>query len=87
MVMAKPKVKNERAEWITKLGLTLKELRTARGWTTRQVALAAKVPQSTVIRYESGEREPRAYNLVRLAKALEAEFKIFKFLRHSIPDN
>lgn len=73
-----------RAQWVTELGHALQELRIAKGWSTRQLAVAARVPQSTVLRYESGEREPRAFNLVRLAQALRAEKKIFEFLRKPV---
>jgi transcriptional regulator with XRE-family HTH domain len=70
----------ERHEMVVQLGLMLKDLREEAGYSTRGLAEIAKVPQSTVIRYEQGEREPRIFNLVRIAKALDALDRFGDFL-------
>lgn len=73
--------------WVCQLGLVLKKARQSRGLSTRQVAEAAAVPQSTVCRYEAGQREPRAFNLAKIAHAIGAEAEIVRFfLRHPATD-
>lgn len=73
----------QRHDLVVELGKLLKDIREEQGLTTRGVADAAKVPQSTIIRYEQGEREPRIFNLVRIATALGAIDRFSDFLRNS----
>jgi transcriptional regulator with XRE-family HTH domain len=84
MTAAQRKKERARGQWIADLGLVLKRTREARGMSTRDLATLANVPQSTVLRYEGGQREPRAYNLIRLAQAMGATDVIFAFLNRPV---
>jgi transcriptional regulator with XRE-family HTH domain len=70
----------ERKKLIVELGHLLKHVREDRAMTTRGLAHMAGVPQSTIMRYEYGDREPRIYNLVRIMRALDATDQISDFL-------
>jgi predicted transcriptional regulator len=70
----------ERKKMIVELGHLLKRVREERVMTTRGLAHMAGVPQSTIMRYEYGDREPRIYNLVRIMRALDATDQIGEFL-------
>lgn len=52
------------------LGLELQRIREARGWTQRELAERAGLPQSTIARYEKAGRTPTVPTLWRLASAL-----------------
>lgn len=54
-----------------RVGLRLKELRTARGLTQARLAEAASMTSDEVSRIERGAREPRFGTLERLAKSLD----------------
>lgn len=84
MTAAQKEKEEARQRWIADLGLVLKQTRERRGMTTRTLAAVANVPQSTVLRYEGGQREPRAYNLIRIAQALGATRAIFRFLKQPV---
>jgi transcriptional regulator with XRE-family HTH domain len=84
-VVKSGKKEKARGRWVADLGLVLQQARLSKGMTVRTLALAADVPQSTVTRYEGGQREPRAYNLTRMAQALGATRDIFEFLRQPVP--
>lgn len=49
----------------------LTELRTARGWTQKQLAEEAKLDQSYISRLEAGSRMPERPTTVKLADALD----------------
>ena len=51
-------------------GPNLKEARTSRFMSQIQLALAAKVTQGTLARWESGETYPSVQNLIALCEAL-----------------
>lgn len=52
-------------------GLTrLKELRTAKRLTQRELSELVGVTRVTIARYEIGERDPKGKTLVRIARAL-----------------
>ena len=52
------------------LGLLVYRLREERGWTQRELAERAGMPQSAVARYEKAGRTPSVTTLWRLARAL-----------------
>lgn len=54
----------------------LRQLRHRKGWSQRELAEKAGVPQSTVGRIETGALSPRLDTLERLAFALDAEVVI-----------
>ena len=56
------------------LGLRIKELRTAKGWSQRQLAQIAEVRQATVSHLESGNVQTVDLSVLeRLAKALKVD--------------
>ncbi len=56
------------------LGLRIKELRTAKGWSQRQLAQVAEVRQATVSHLESGNVQTVDLSVLeRLAKALKVD--------------
>src|SRR6266567_5193608 len=60
----------EEAKAELRLGLLLNGLRESRGWTQRELAERAGMPQSAVARYEKAGRTPSVTVLWRFAKAL-----------------
>lgn len=60
----------EEAKAELRLGLLLNSLRESRGWTQRELAERAGMPQSAVARYEKAGRTPSVTVLWRFAKAL-----------------
>ena len=56
------------------LGQYLRELRTRRGMTARQVSLKAGCTDATVSRIEQGKRKPSLHLLWRLVEALEGDY-------------
>jgi len=51
------------------------ELRAKKGWSQAKLAEEAGLTQSTLSRIESGAQEPRAQTLVKIADALDVEYK------------
>lgn len=56
-------------------GSLLRLARAKRGWSQRQLATAAGVPQSTIARIESGARQPGMPMLVRLLAAADLDLR------------
>ena len=56
-------------------GNLLRLARAKRGWTQRQLAAAAGVPQSTIARIESGARQPALPMLARLLAAADLDLR------------
>jgi transcriptional regulator with XRE-family HTH domain len=52
------------------IGLKLKELRDAKGWTQDDLAEATGMNRVTIAKYESGRSEPKSASLGKLAMAL-----------------
>lgn len=73
----------ERRKMVVEFGRLIKKIREEEELTTRELAALSGVPQSTVMRYEVGDREPRIFNLVRMARALNAVDRISEFLVQS----
>lgn len=51
------------------LGPKIKALRNERGLSQTQLSFLAKVPQSTIARYERGERQPQIHQISKIASA------------------
>lgn len=49
----------------------LRELRTARGWTTVELARRSHVDRSVISRWERGERQPLVTQALAVSRALE----------------
>lgn len=60
------------AEAELEFGLELARLREVRGWTQRELAIRASMPQSAIARLEKAGRVPTLTTLWRLASALNA---------------
>ncbi|AIG73064.1 Hypothetical protein AJAP_00630 [Amycolatopsis japonica] len=58
------------------LGMTVREMREARGWSQTMLATRAGMTQSAVARFEAGGTVPTIPVLERLAHALEADLDI-----------
>jgi transcriptional regulator with XRE-family HTH domain len=58
---------------LKKVGARLRKVRTAKGWSQEQVALAADMDRSYVSGLERGEFNVSLVALARLAKALKIE--------------
>ena len=56
-------------------GNLLRLARAKRGWTQRELAAAAGVPQSTIARIESGTRQPALPMLTRLLAAADLDLR------------
>jgi transcriptional regulator with XRE-family HTH domain len=56
-------------------GSLLRLARAKRGWSQRQLATAAGVPQSTIARIESGARQPGMPMLTRLLAAADFDLR------------
>ena len=56
-------------------GNLLRLARAKRGWTQRQLAAAAGVPQSTIARIEAGARQPALPMLTRLLAAADLDLR------------
>lgn len=55
----------------TTLGSRLRELREARGWTRRQLAILGDCTEQSIFQLEKNQRDPSLGLLRRLAKALD----------------
>lgn len=67
-------------EWRSKFSKKLFEKMCALGVNQRDLADLAKIPDSTLSRYISGARTPKANIVVELAKALKCEIdELIKF--------
>lgn len=58
------------------LGASVRGLREAKGWTQKQLAVAAGMTQPAVARFEAGGTVPTIPILERLAAALDAELTV-----------
>ena len=58
------------SQWQGSFGARLKRLRTIAGWSQQGLAKVLSVDRSLVSRWESGEREPGLWEVVRAAQAL-----------------
>jgi transcriptional regulator with XRE-family HTH domain len=56
-----------------RFGANVKRIRKSREMTQEQLGLTAGLDAAVVSRIEAGQREPRVKNIVRIAKALDAE--------------
>jgi transcriptional regulator with XRE-family HTH domain len=56
-----------------RFGANVKRARKEREMTQEQLGLAAGLDAAVISRIEAGQREPRVKNIVRIAKALDAE--------------
>lgn len=56
-----------------KFGANVKRARKEREMTQEQLGLAAGLDAAVISRIEAGQREPRVNNIVRIAKALDAQ--------------
>jgi transcriptional regulator with XRE-family HTH domain len=54
-----------------RFGANVRRIRKKRGMTQEQLGLAASLDAAVISRIESGDREPRVKNILRIAKALE----------------
>jgi transcriptional regulator with XRE-family HTH domain len=55
--------------------LRISELRAKKGWSQSRLAAEAGITQSTLSRIENGTQEPRAQTLVKIADALDVDYK------------
>lgn len=55
---------------MAKLGERIREAREQRGWSLEKLAGESGVTFQTAYQLEKGKREPRAFTLARIAKAL-----------------
>ena len=56
---------------LTKLGDRIKQIRTEKGLTTRELEAFSGVDSGNITRYELGQKNPSYLTLVKLAKGLE----------------
>jgi len=60
-----------KAQWCRKFSEKVQKLMGYRGFSQRELARIAKIPENTLSRYLSGQRIPRADQIVNIAKALD----------------
>lgn len=58
------------------IGIRLKELRDARGWTQDDLADASGMNRVTIAKYEAGRSEPKSASLGKLAMALGVDANV-----------
>lgn len=66
----------ESARLAFEFGATVRELRTARGWSQAELATVAGMTQSAVARFEAGGTVPTLLVLGRIARALDADLTV-----------
>ncbi|MDQ2883909.1 MAG: helix-turn-helix transcriptional regulator [Actinomycetota bacterium] len=66
----------ESARLTFELGVAVRELRLARGWSQAELASAAGMTQSAVARFEAGGTVPTLPVLGRIARALDADLTV-----------
>jgi ribosome-binding protein aMBF1 (putative translation factor) len=66
----------EAARLAFELGVAVRELRLARGWSQADLAAAAGMTQSAVARFEAGGTVPTLPVLGRIARALDADLTV-----------
>ncbi|MGH3769232.1 MAG: helix-turn-helix domain-containing protein [Pseudonocardiaceae bacterium] len=66
----------ESARLAFELGVAVRELRLARGWSQAELASAAGMTQSAVARFEAGGTVPTLPVLGRIARALDADLTV-----------
>lgn len=59
------------AQWSRKFSEKVRKLMNYKGFSQRELATIAKIPENTLSRYLNGQRIPRADQIVNIAKALE----------------
>jgi len=69
------------------IGDHIKELRESSGWSQRQLAAKADISNSTLSLYESNERTPSITALLKLSKALHADFGTMINMLEGTKDN
>ena len=60
-----------KAQWCRKFSEKVQKIMGYRGFSQRELARVAKIPENTLSRYLSGQRIPRADQIVNIAKALD----------------
>ena len=60
----------ERRRWRTTFGGVLRAKRLSAGWTQKELARDAGLPEMTISHYETGRRYPSLSNIVALADSL-----------------
>lgn len=66
----------EAARLAFELGVAVRELRQAQGWSQAELASAAGMTQSAVARFEAGGTVPTLPVLARIARALDADLTV-----------
>jgi ribosome-binding protein aMBF1 (putative translation factor) len=66
----------ERARLAHELGQAVRGLREEKGWSQRELAVAARMTQPAVARFEAGGTTPTLPVLERLANALDVELVV-----------
>lgn len=61
----------------SKFALTLKKLRVNANLTQKQMAEALSIERSTYAYYETGNTQPNAKTILKLAKALNVDYRVF----------
>lgn len=58
-------------QWCRKFSEKIRKLMNYKGFSQRELATIAKIPENTLSRYLNGQRIPRADQIVNIAKALD----------------
>ncbi len=72
-----PKIEETAGAGAEELGLRIRDLRTQRGWTLKQMSMLSGLNINTLSLMEKGKTSPSIYTLQRLATAMEIPLKEF----------